>query len=169
MKEIQLTQGYVALVDDEDFERCMEGPKWYSQVHRRKNGSVRTVYAQRRVRREDGTRTSQYMHRFILGVTDPKVQVDHKDHNGLNNQKYNLRPATSAENAHNQCISTDSSSGCKGVHWSDQKWVARIMIDGKRRQLGRFVSIANAKKAYDSAALKYFGEFALTNEMMEAA
>ena len=168
MKEIQLTQGYVALVDDEDFKRCMEGPKWYALVVHRKDGSIATVYAVRNMRRADGKKRPQYLHRFILGVTDPDVDVDHKDHNGLNNSRSNLRLATVLQNMHNKRMHIGSVSGCKGVCWDTlgRKWKAQICINGKQTYLGMSISKGEAKEMYDAAALKHFGEFAFTNAMM---
>jgi hypothetical protein len=155
MKEIKLTQGYVALVDDEDYERCMAGPKWCASV------SHRTVYAVRNIRKADGTRRLQFLHCFLMGIKG----ADHEDHNGLNCQRYNLRPATNEQNQHNQRLSVANSSGYKGVDWRvrDQKWRARIGVEGKCIHLGLFSNPLAAAWAYDVAAEKYHGEFAYTN------
>ena len=164
MKEIQLTQGYVALVDDADYEHTNQH-KWHALVKRRKNGSIRNVYAVYGARGK-GT---VYMHRFILGVTDSTIEVDHfPDHNGLNNQRHNLRVATHSENLHNQRIRTDNTSGFKGVFWikQTQKWNAKIKIDGRFKYLGSFASRVGAARAYDVAAIKYHGDFACTNTML---
>ncbi|MGD0510283.1 MAG: AP2 domain-containing protein [Candidatus Micrarchaeaceae archaeon] len=168
MKTIQLTQGYSTAVDDANFGR-VNAFKWYASVHKYKDGSVKNVYAQRQVRVE-GKKLAWYMHRFIMGVTDPKMDVDHKDHDGLNNQEYNLRAATKVENRRNQHVRTDSISGVKGVWWrtAREKWQAKINIDGKQVYLGYFTDLQEAKDAYDAAALMYHGAFAFTNAMMEA-
>lgn len=168
MKEIQLTQGYIAQVSDKDFKRVNQH-KWYPLVVRRKDGTILNVYATRNVRRTDGTWTKQYLHRFILGVTDPKVKVDHApDHSGLNCQRNNLRIATHAENLRNQRVRVDNSSGVKGVYWNKQvkKWHAQIMLNGKNKHLGFFISLADAKQVHDAAAKKYHGAFAYTNTQM---
>lgn len=166
MKEIELSQGYVALVDDEDFERCMASPKWYAAVVRFKDGSVRNVYAQCRVQKPNGKYTTQQIHRFIMDAKG----IDHWDHNGLNNQRYNLRIATIPQNGWNQGLSKVNVSGYKGVYWRKDigKWVAQIEVNGKRIWLGAFVNVVDAANAYDVAALKYYGEFALTNKAMAA-
>ena len=158
MKEIKLTQGYVALVDDEDFERVNQF-KWYAYVKHlyRKSGSV---YAQRRVQK-----STQQMHRFIIGVTDSKVKVDHEDRNGLNNQRFNLRAPTDGQNGHNSKVYETNKSGFKGVSWHKlhKKWQARISVNDRGIHLGLFTDPLEAACAYDMAAVKYFGEFAHCN------
>ena len=97
MKTIELTQGYIALVDDADFDR-VSAHKWYANVDRRRG----KVYAYRKTHGPHDKRKSIYLHRVLLGVSDPKVRVDHDDGNGLNNQRYNLRPCTNGQNNMNQ-------------------------------------------------------------------
>lgn len=162
MKTIKLSQGYFALVDNADYTRCMQGPKWYANVVRYKDGSVRKVYAVRSLPSPD--RGWQYMHRFILGAVDTRVEVDHKDHNGLNNQRYNLRLATHSQNMHNQRLSKANTSGYKGVCWSKrrEKWLVRISVEGSTKHIGSFASKEDAKRAYDAAVIKLHGEFANT-------
>lgn len=168
MKQIILTQGYVAQVSDRDYERVNKF-KWSAQVIRRKDGTILNVYAVRGFRIH-GKQHTQKLHRFILGVTASKVQIDHSpDPSGLNCQRENLRIATHAENNHNQRLSVNNTSGIKGVCWhkARQKWQARIMVNGKTKHLGYFISLADAREAYDKAAKKYHGAFALTNTMLE--
>jgi hypothetical protein len=94
VKTIELTKGYVALVDDEDYDRVNQF-NWYAN-----DSDLPVVYAERKIRTDSGEQTSITMQRFILGVTDPEMQVDHRDRNGLNNQKYNLTPATHGLSGH---------------------------------------------------------------------
>jgi hypothetical protein len=159
MRKIKLTQGYVALVDNEDYQRVSQF-KWIA-----KEGNT-TVYAQRRYKNAHGKWTSQLLHRFVLRVKNLNVQIDHHpDSSGLNCQKNNLRLATSGENTHNQRLRKDSTSGYKGVSWHKQthKWRANLWIDRVHKSLGLFKSPKEAAKAYDAAALLYHGEFAKTN------
>ncbi len=161
MKEIELTQGYVALVDDEDYER-VSAHKWYAEVYRH------NVYAARAVYTTNKRRKTVKMHRFILGVIGSKVQVDHKDRNGLNNQRSNLR-ITIDQNQQNAGLRKDNTSGYKGVHWNKNRgrWQARIKFRSKHIGLGLFTDILDAARAYNKAALELFGEFALLNVIPE--
>lgn len=154
MKEIQLTQGYVALVDDEDFW-WLNRWQWHAQ---RSRG---TVYAKRMVTQG----VAAWMHREILALS-PGGQVDHCDGNGLNNQKYNLRVCSEQDNARNRHVRSDSASGFKGVGWDRVmcKWRARISLgNGKRKVLGYFDTPEQAAVAYDKGARDLFGTFARLN------
>ena len=104
-------------------------------------------------------------HRLIMGVTDPKIQVDHINGNKLDNRKENLRLATPQQNSSNIGIRKNNKSGYKGVCWSkrDKKWIASIYKNNKKQYLGCFDDIVEAVRAYDRAALELFGEFAWTN------
>jgi hypothetical protein len=105
------------------------------------------------------------MHRLVLGLGDNKQIVDHFDHNGLNNQKSNLRPCSNSENISNSRKIIPKTSRYKGVCWDKErnKWLAKISINKKDIKIGRFDKEKDAARAYDEAALKYFGEFACTN------
>mgnify|MGYP001561659861 CR=1 FL=1 len=153
MKEIPLTQGKVAIVDDSDFERLSQF-KWHAQ----KSGN--TFYADR-YNLYDKPRAIR-MHREIMNA--PKgTQVDHKNGNGLDNRKGNLRLATHQQNMFNQVKSrNDNKLGIKGVHWSKakKKFVAQIKANGKKIHLGYFNVMGDADSAYRKAEEKYFGEFA---------
>jgi hypothetical protein len=155
MHEIVLASGHKALVDDADFE-LVNKHKWHL-----KKGPY-TFYAQCRLKNSD---VFLRMHRFILGVINPKVLIDHKDLNGLNNQRDNLRVCTSSQNLQNAPRKSNNTSGFKGVSWNKEKkrWVAKTKFNGKYVFIGRFRKKEDAARAYDKKALELFGEFARTN------
>ena len=162
MKEIKLSKGYVAMVDDEDFERVNQH-KWFAHISRRRSdGSILNVYAEHNIRVEGGQKTYS-MQRFILNITDQKTEVDHKDGNGLNNRRKNLRKATHEQYQHNAKLRQDNTTGVKGVNWNRGKLASRIQIGNKRIFLGYFDNLLDATKAYDKAAKKYHREFARIN------
>jgi len=161
MKKIELSKhracknaklNLVALIDDEDFNRVSKN-KWNVEV------GVNTYYA-RRTDRSTGKDVSTPMHRFIMGAKRGQM-IDHKDGNGLNNQKSNLRLCTYSQNRAN-AIST-SKSKYLGVSIAKGKWQASIKKNGKTIYIGRFNTAENAATAYNIYAEKHHGEFARLN------
>jgi hypothetical protein len=153
MKQIKLVGHMIYVqVDDEDYELLNRYDWWICRTKY-------TAYAQTKI--DDKI---ILMHRLILPLTGG-LTVDHKDGNGLNNQKENLRPATVSQQKQNSRKQADTSSVYKGVHWNsaDRVWVAAIYIKGKQKYLGRFQSEIAAAKAYNRAAKEHFGEFAKLN------
>jgi hypothetical protein len=108
------------------------------------------------------------MHRVVLDRKGFKnfAISDHKDRNPLNNQRHNLRVASQVQNNRNQRRYKNNQSGYVGVSWHQKrKWWARIGVDGKRISLGCYDDPKEAAKAYNKAALKYHGEFAVLNKV----
>lgn len=156
VREIPLTQGKVALVDDEDYDRVAQH-KWYAQRDRR------NWYAARHIG-PFGQRRCLQLHTFILGITDG-TWVDHIDADGLNCQKTNLRPTDRCLNAANSRKRVTNMSGYKGVGLlkSSGRYQAQITSNGKNIRLGIFTDPAEAAHAYDDAARRIFGEYARLN------
>lgn len=167
MREIPLTQGYVAFVDDEDYERVSQF-KWCALVR----SQERTAIYAARNSGASGHKTTILMHRFILGC---KERVDHEDRNGLNNQRYNLRTATGSQNCGNQAKKRragGSASPFKGVtryRYAGKNWQVKISENGRQVQVGYFKEECDAALAYNFKAVEVFGEFARFNEPMERA
>jgi hypothetical protein len=158
MKKIKLTKGYCALVDDNDFEWLSQW-NWYFEPRECTGYAART----------EGTKPKQvkiYMHNRIAG-TPTGMTTDHIDHNGLNNQRGNLRICTQSENHMNSQRQANNTSGYKGVTWNknEQKWKARIQKNRKEIHLGYFDTAEKAAYAYNDAARKFFGEFANLNKI----
>jgi HNH endonuclease/AP2 domain len=165
MKNIELTQGQIALVDDDEFE-VLSQTKWYA----RWNKITQSFYALRNARRDDGSRYKIYMHRQIAGDISG-MDVDHVNHNTLDNRGVNLRLCTRAQNGANyRRVRSNSTSGYRGVSWHKllQKWRAYIYVYGKQFNLGYFDDIADAVAARSVAARKYHGEFAVMDEFQLA-
>ena len=110
------------------------------------------------------------LHREVMGHPAGKL-VDHRDGDGLNNRRGNLRVCTHTQNMRNSQKRCNNRSGFKGVyfHRHAKKWNALIQVDGKGLHLGSFTDPAAAARAYDAAALKHHGEFARTNFPAEGA
>ena len=155
MKEIRLTRGAVALVDDGDFAHVSR-LRWHA------NKNHRTSYAVC-VFRENGKQREQTMHRFLLNP--PKgMEVDHINGNGLDNRRANLRLATHSQNICNQKLRNSNVSGYKGVTWFEryQRW--HTQVDGKH--VGYYDTPEEAAYAYDVEATRRYGLFAKTNLML---
>jgi hypothetical protein len=163
MKTVRLhgrkAAGRVALVDDEDYELVSQY-RWYVWEHSKPGTRDSGPYAITIIK-VGGKKTSLRMHVLIMGVKG----IDHEDHDGLNNQKRNLRAATMGQNGANMRPQIGRASQYKGVWWSTRTraWHAEVRRDGKKRRLGRFLSELEAAYAYDAAARELFGEFACPN------
>jgi hypothetical protein len=153
-KEIQLTQGKVALVDDADFDWLNQW-KWTAHKDR-----FDKWYA-RRLQWTGVIYKTIYMHRLILNASKG-AEVDHKDGDGLHNCRRNLRESTHKQNSANQ--KAKSNTGYKGVILErGGRYSAHIYVNRKHITLGRFNNPIDAARAYDEAARKNFGEFAHLN------
>jgi hypothetical protein len=153
MKKIALTQGKFALVSNIDYAYLNQW-KWCAHFNGKKWYVVRSLPG-----------ITIYMHRLILEQMgyDNFNTGDHKDGDGFNNQRRNLRPATFAQNSHNHSkTNKNNTSKFTGVGWHkvNNKWRAYLTFNRKYIHLGDFISKNDARLAYNTAASKYFGKFA---------
>jgi hypothetical protein len=155
MIEIPLTQGKVALIDDEDYE-LIAPYKWCAA-----DVGGGYWYALRSASRAKGG--TRLMHRLILGITDRATEVDHINGDGLDNRRGNLRPATRSENQRNSRLRSDNTSGYKGVSLCGKRWQASIRLHGTLYNVGSFDNPYEAALAYDTKARELHGEFARLN------
>ncbi len=157
MKLISLTQGKFAMVDDEDYA-WLNQFKWAFTIAKKKN----TGYAMLGFG-INGRLDYIYMHRLIMNFPE-NFGIDHKDRNGLNNQKSNLRICNPSQSSANQTRSKKNTSGFKGVCFRHKRklrqWQATINFQRKYIYLGYFNTAEEAHEAYKKAAVELFGEFA---------
>lgn len=152
-REIPLTQGYVTLIDEADFDLVKE-LSWHAS---REPGGI---YA--KARKPRGGDAYFKLHRFIMGEP-PGALVDHINGNTLDNRRANLRPCSNAQNLQNTAQRSDSRSPYKGVERRGNVWRARIREGSAYRSLGHFKTSEEAALVYDAAARRLFGEFACVN------
>jgi hypothetical protein len=152
---VTLTQGYVAVIDAADVP-LVEGRNWCAKV------KARSVYA-KRIDWSSGKPRTIYLHRFLMEAPDA-MEVDHRDGNGLNNSRINLRVATPHQNTLNRRLSRRNTSGFKGVRWVEhcQRWRATIGLNGKQYHLGVFPTPEEAYAAYCEANANLHRDFGRT-------
>ncbi|HTS15292.1 MAG TPA: hypothetical protein VMH24_06470, partial [Candidatus Sulfotelmatobacter sp.] len=153
-------RGLVAIVDAADLH-MVAGVSWTA---------VSTSRGRWYVNGSDGAGGTVMLHRLLLGLArgDPR-QGEHRNGDGLDNRRANLRIATQSQNnANTKKRPSAIHSRFKGVSWhrKGHKWQGHITVDGHARGLGLFVDESDAARAYDQAALAAWGDFALTNERL---
>lgn len=160
-REIPLTQGQVALVDDEDYDLVSQY-SWYASFNPSMNGYYAVAHIS-----ASGSRKICGMHRLLMNAPS-SLCVDHINHNTLDNTRNNLRLCTKGQNQANQKLHGNNTSGYKGVNWHSKAriWCANLRIGSRKIYLGSYDSPLLAAIAYDNAAKKMCGEFALTNQQL---
>jgi len=149
---IAIAQGLSVEIDDCDWPLVKGYTWWPCKGHQ-------TYYAHTKIWIA-GKRVNLQMHRLLL----PGVKiVDHRDRNGLNNKRQNLRAATDSQNCANSRLPKNNTSGFKGVYPVGKRWRTCLKANGKRLCLGTHDTPEEAARAYDKAALEHFGEFAYQN------
>ena len=159
MKKIILTQGKIALVDDEDCEYLSQW-KWYAH-----NPWKNNFYAVRGGKVDEyinGKRPLIRMHCIIMGKSPINYEVDHENGNGLDNQRHNLRFVTHRQNGQN--LYCKQTSRFPGIYWhkASKQWMARIQINGTDKYLGRFMDKHEAFEIY-CQAVNELGEIVINN------
>jgi hypothetical protein len=150
------------LVDDEDYEKAMKY-KWsatydgcnYYFIHKLYDSNWKCIGYKK-------------LHRYLLDVSDPKIEVDHINGNTLDNRRSsNLRICVHKNNGKNRSRSKNNTSGYKGVIWrkDNKKWRASITSNGKKYSLGNFIDKKDAARAYNEAAKQLHGEYAQLNKV----
>jgi hypothetical protein len=172
-RTIPLTKGLFAIVDPDDYHRLVNF-NWHASKSAHTHYAVRylpqcNVVSLPALSLSKGSNRRknkiEYMHHLIINIPEG-LFCDHINHNGLDNRKANLRPATFAENMRNRRkYKTASGSKYKGVTWQKESkgWRVRITVNNKQILLGQFKDEVEAAKAYDRAAKHYYGDFATLN------
>jgi hypothetical protein len=144
LKQITLTQGKIALVDDDIYE-AIGHLKWYARKDKNR------YYAVRNFQKSKGQRGAIYLHHIVIGYPLDNQEVDHIDGDGLNNQRNNLRIVTNRKNQQNTNNHRNGRLvGCY-FHKRVNRWQARIVINGRQQSLGYFDTEIEASKVYENA------------------
>jgi hypothetical protein len=147
MRYIKITQGYTAVVDDEDYDMLIQSKWQYASGYAKRSNAY-------------GIR---YMHRLLMDCPKDK-QVDHINGDGLDNRKKNLRICSAEQNQkHMPAYLGRNKTGFKGVSQVGKRYNAHIRINGKHKYLGTYSTKEEAARAYDAVAIEAFGEFAWPN------
>lgn len=162
---IPLTRGQFAIIDDEDFPLLGDRP-WHAYW----NKDSKTFYAKQSYRDSNGKNKARLMHRIIMDSPSLPIEIDHKNHNGLDNRKENLRLATRSQNVANS-RSTSGLSQFRGVSLTRNRnlWRAKICTNNRETCLGHYLTEIEAAQAYNNEARIRFGEFATLNEVPDGS
>lgn len=144
---------FIVYYDIQDHQKVIER-SWYIKKQR-KNRYVASTNGKETIR----------MHRHFLGITDNETVVTHKDGNGLNNYRGNIEVCSLSLSRKRKKVLEGSSSKYLGVSYSKsrKKFISQIKVEGKSIYLGDYINEIDAAKAYDKAAIKYFGNLANPN------
>lgn len=158
MPELTLTNGHVLLFDEEDSELISQH-NWHAWRCR----PTAPYYAATNVKLSNGKKTIKYLHRLLAGESG--MEVDHRNGNGLDNRRSNLRISTRQQNAANIGLSKANKSGYKGVCWIKRRNSYKVTFQLKH--LGYFKDAWEGAQAYNAAAIQTNGEFARLNTQIQ--
>ena len=156
---LELTRGLHAIVDREDLDLLTKW-RWKARPAVSTGGGACGFYACRTLKIRGGKESTVYLHRFLMGAGPGQV-VDHANGDKLDNRRANLRICTLSENAANRRYAR--SSGFRGVHRSNRRWKAVVTVEGTMHRIGLFDTPEDAARAYDEAASRLFGSYAILN------
>lgn len=156
---IDLNDRGFAIIDIEDSEKVNQY-KWYLRIDKRNKYAVSR-------KKIDGKAKCIMMHRIVMDAIDPLVLIDHKDHDGLDNRKSNLRPSSNSQNVKHTRKRLKGKCKYLGVSFKKGrnkiKILAQIQCNKKKYHIGYFLTQELAAEAYNKKALELFGEFATLN------
>lgn len=142
------------IVDDSD-AHIIKNMKWY--VCKERGYAIRTFYYGISGK-ENRNRRTYTLHRYILGISDPKIYVDHINGNGLDNRRSNLRTVTPLQNSYNRGAQSNNKEGIKGVCSKRNKYRVTKIIFGKQLNIGVYDTLEEAEKISIEWDIKLFGE-----------
>lgn len=156
---VPLTMGYVAIIDAADRE-FVAPHNWTVMIGKRADGTIKYLYAYRKSKKSEGVPRTILLHRFLMGEPEG-ILIDHRDRDGLNCRKSNLRTATISQNGCNQGLRSNNTSGFKGVSRERRtdKWVAQIAHKSEQVYLGTHSTLEAAARAYSDASKRLHGDF----------
>jgi hypothetical protein len=160
-----MKNGFEAIVDIDDFDRLSKLTWHMAKTTNSKIGYVTyTINNYDEIKR---TCQSIRMHRLVMNVTDPKIQVDHINNNPLDNRKCNLRLCNAAQNARNTKFRSTNTTGYKGVFLQKRsgRYTSSIGVNKERYYLGIYNTPEQAALAYNEASRKYHGEYGYINKI----
>ena len=157
IKEIKLASGLISYVSEQDYELVSKFSWWHAKQKKTTYVRTRDIYK--------GEKRHFYMHQLILGTIGVKAEIDHKDNNGLNNTRDNIKVASHSDNLKNRRKHRGASKYTGVSKHLYNRWIARININGKQKHIGLFDNEIDAAKAYNKAAIETGNPYYVINDI----